>query len=297
DHPPARRKNPPRSPRRRPPKGSPRRKPSRLRCHVDRRGRWVMALCRSRFLARTRAEQHPRCHTDEARVLTIQGMDLPESGAAATGAPNPAEGFPTATYQQWRELVAGVLRKSGVAEERLTDTPEAVLATRTYDGFDIAPLYTFDPATPDPGFPGLAPFTRGHRPAGALTDGWDIRARYTDPEPKTLKERLHTDLMNGVNSLWISVGGAALPADDLGQVLTDVYLDLAPVVLSAGGEYTVAADALLRAHADADVPHGRIISHLGIDPLTTAARTGEHPPMADAAGFAADRAKDRPGLG
>src|SRR5699024_1832176 len=89
----------------------------------------------------------------------------------------------------------------------------------------------------------------------------------------------------------------ALPADDLGQVLTDVYLDLAPVVLSAGGEYTVAADALLRAHADADVPHGRIISHLGIDPLTTAARTGEHPPMADAAGFAADRAKDRPGLG
>lgn len=224
-------------------------------------------------------------------------MDLPESGAAATGAPNPAEGFPTATYQQWRELVAGVLRKSGVTEEHLTDTPEAVLATRTYDGFDIAPLYTFDPATPDPGFPGLAPFTRGHRPAGALTDGWDIRARYTDPEPKTLKERLHTDLMNGVNSLWISVGGAALPADDLGQVLTDVYLDLAPVVLSAGSEYTVAADALLRAHADADVPHGRIISHLGIDPLTTAARTGEHPAMADAAGFAADRAKDRPGLG
>src|SRR5699024_12680227 len=104
-----------------------------------------MALCRSRFLARTRAEQHPRRHTDEARVLTIQDMDLPESGAAATGAPNPAEGFPTATYQQWRELVAGVLRNSGDVQERLADTPEAVLAPRTSDGSDLAPVYTFHP--------------------------------------------------------------------------------------------------------------------------------------------------------
>lgn len=249
------------------------------------------------FFAHMLAEQHPRCRSNEERVSTIRDMDHPESGASATGAPNPAEGFPTATHQQWRELVAGVLRKSGVAEERLADTPEAVLATRTYDGFDIAPLYTFDPATPDPGFPGLEPFTRGPRPAGALTDGWDIRARHTDPDPKTLRERLNADLMNGVNSLWISVGGRGLPAADLGGALTDVHLDLAPVVLSAGAEYTTAADALLRAHADADVPDGRIISQLGIDPLTTAARTGERPSIDDAARFAVDRAEGRPGLG
>lgn len=214
-----------------------------------------------------------------------------------SGAPNLAEGFPTATHQQWRELVTGVLRKSGVDEERLADAPEAVLATRTYDEFDIAPLYTSDPATPDPGFPGLAPFTRGYRPEGVLTGGWDIRARHTDSDPKALRERLHADLMNGVSSLWISVGGQGLPAADLGGALTDVHLDLAPVVLSAGTDHVAAADALLRAHADADVPDGRIISHLGIDPLTTVARTGERSAIADAARFAVDRAEGRPGLG
>lgn len=224
-------------------------------------------------------------------------MDLPESGAAANGSPNPAEGFPAATQQQWRELVAGVLRKSGVSEERLTDAPEAVLATRTYDGFDIAPLYTSASPASDQGFPGLAPFTRGYRPGGAVTDGWDIRARHTDRDPKALRERVHADLMNGVGSLWISVGDDGLPAADLGSALTDVHLDLAPVVLSTGADHTAAADALLSAHADAEVPDGRIISHLGIDPLTIAARTGERPATADAARFAVDRSEGRPGLG
>ena len=64
-------------------------------------------------------------------------MDVPESGTAGAAVPNLAEGFPAATREQWRELVAGVLRKSGVAEDRLAETPESVLATHAYDGFDI----------------------------------------------------------------------------------------------------------------------------------------------------------------
>ncbi|GAB2513030.1 methylmalonyl-CoA mutase family protein [Nocardiopsis aegyptia] len=238
-------------------------------------------------------------------------MDVSESGAGGAAAgPNWAGGFPEASYEQWRGLVAGVLRKSGVAEERLTDAPEAVLATPTYDGFDIAPLYTADPPGADPGLPGQAPFVRGYRPGGHARDGWDIRARHTDADPATLRRRLHDDLMNGVSSLWIAVGatpeaparpaGAAvrgLPASALGEALTDVHLDLAPVVLDAGPDYAEAARALLTAHADAGVPDGRIISHLGVDPLTTAARAGARPGVADAVRFAAEHAADRPGLG
>ncbi|MEU0488510.1 methylmalonyl-CoA mutase family protein [Nocardiopsis sp. NPDC006139] len=222
-------------------------------------------------------------------------MDVQESGAAGSGAPDLAEGFPVATPDRWRELVAGVLRKSGVPEERLAERPEAVLATRTYDGFDIAPLATSEPPAADPGHPGLAPFTRGYRPAAI--GGWDVRARYLESDPEVLRRRAHTDLMNGVSSLWIAVGDGHLPADRLDAALTDVYLDLAPVVLEPGAAYREAADALLRVHADAGVPDARIISHLGIDPLTAAARAGARPDVMDAARFAADRARDRPGLG
>ncbi|WP_435108731.1 methylmalonyl-CoA mutase family protein [Nocardiopsis synnemataformans] len=224
-------------------------------------------------------------------------MDVPESGAAGSGAPNPADGFPAATRERWRELVAGVLRKSGVPEDRLADTPESALATHTYDGFDIEPLYTSDPPAADPGFPGLAPFVRGHRPGGAVPEGWDIRARHTDADPAVLRRRLHADLMNGVSSLWIAVGGTGLPVSALGQALSDVHLDLAPVVLDAGADHADAATALLDAHADAGVPDGRIISHLGIDPLGTAALAGERPDVIDPARLAAELARGRPGLG
>lgn len=224
-------------------------------------------------------------------------MDLPESGAAAAGAPNLADGFPEATTAQWRELVAGVLRKSGVDEERLAEAPEAVLAATSYDGFGIDPLYTSQPPAADPGFPGAAPFTRGYRAGGNVTTGWDVRARHTDADPAVLRRRVLADLMNGAASLWISVGGQGLPADRLGEALTDVHLDLAPVLLSAGHEYAEAADALLTAHADAEVPDGRVISHLGIDPLGTAARTGEACDVDEPVRFAVDRARERPHLG
>lgn len=230
-------------------------------------------------------------------------MDVPESGAAGTAAPNLAEGFPAATRERWRELVAGVLRKSGVAEERLADTPESVLATHGYDGFDIEPLYTADPPAADPGYPGLPPFTRGHRPGGGVAGGWDIRARHTDADPAELRRRMHGDLMNGVSSLWVAVGAdtaepRGVPLSRLGEALADVYLDLAPVVLSAPGPHALdAATALLRAHADAEVPDGRVISHLGLDPLSAAALAGERPDVADTARFAAEHAARYPGLG
>ncbi|WP_017581431.1 methylmalonyl-CoA mutase family protein [Nocardiopsis valliformis] len=225
-------------------------------------------------------------------------MDVPESGAAGTAAPNLAEGFPAATRERWRELVAGVLRKSGVAEDRLADTPESVLATRSHDGFDIEPLYTCEPPAADPGYPGLAPFTRGYRPGGGVAGGWDIRARHTDADPDELRRRMHNDLMNGVSSLWVAVGERGVPVDRLAEALADVYLDLAPVVLAAPGpDALAAATALLQAHADADVPDGRVISHLGLDPLSTAALAGECPDLSGPADFAAEHAARYPGLG
>lgn len=223
-------------------------------------------------------------------------MDVPENEAAPAAGLNLAKGFPTATRAQWRELVAGVLRKSGAAAAETAAEPESLLATRTYDGFAIEPLYTLDQQPHETGYPGVAPFTRGAHPQGAVGTGWDVRQRHADPDPPTARRQVLADLENGVGSLWIAVGASGVPADALGEVLADVHLDLAPVVLDAGADYAAAAEALLRAHADAGVPAARTEGNLGVDPLTEAARTGRPSRVEDAAAFAASHAARYPRL-
>src|ERR1044072_1973664 len=71
-----------------------------------------------------------------------------------------AADFPAGTRDEWRELVRGVLRKSGAEP----DDVEAALSSRTYDGFDLRPLYTAEDTAPDGGFPGLPPHVRGGTP-------------------------------------------------------------------------------------------------------------------------------------
>src|SRR4051794_36378865 len=75
--------------------------------------------------------------------------------------------FPAATRDEWRALVAGVLRKAG--REELPDPVEDALRRPVATGVRVAPLYTAEDAGDLPaagGGPGLAPVLRG-RPAGA----------------------------------------------------------------------------------------------------------------------------------
>ncbi|MEW9552754.1 methylmalonyl-CoA mutase subunit beta [Nonomuraea sp. NPDC050783] len=144
-----------------------------------------------------------------------------------------AAGFTPVTRDDWRELAAAVLRKSGVE----AGSPEEALSTPTYDGLTIAPLYDQDDLPGDPGLPGAPPYVRGARAA----TGWDVRQRHAAPDP----EAVLADLENGVTSLWLVVGEEAIPPGALARVLKDVHLDLAPVVLEAGERTREAAEALL----------------------------------------------------
>ncbi|MDP9427970.1 MAG: methylmalonyl-CoA mutase, partial [Actinomycetota bacterium] len=77
-----------------------------------------------------------------------------------------AAGFPAATREAWRELVAGVLRKAG--REDLPQPVEDALRVPVATGVTVGPLYTAEDAGDLPtavGVPGLAPFVRGSRPA------------------------------------------------------------------------------------------------------------------------------------
>src|SRR3954454_16873065 len=97
-----------------------------------------------------------------------------------------ANEFPPASREQWRELVASVLRKAGRLPDGYTGPVEDLIATTLGEGVTVAPLYTADSTTDGAahrvGVPGLAPFVRNARPLGAIPNGWDIRARHADPD-------------------------------------------------------------------------------------------------------------------
>jgi methylmalonyl-CoA mutase len=181
--------------------------------------------------------------------------------------------FDAATREQWRELVAAVLRKAG--REDLPDPVEEALAVRVATGVSVEPLYTAEDAGDLPsavGVPGVAPFVRGARAGGdpAVPGGWDVRQRHADPDVAATKEAIAADLENGVTSLWLVLGEGAIGVDSLGEVLSDVLLDLAPVTVQGG---PAAAEAFL------DLVEGRTDlaagSSLGLDPLGRQAATGQ----------------------
>ncbi|MBW8766522.1 MAG: methylmalonyl-CoA mutase small subunit [Geodermatophilales bacterium] len=181
--------------------------------------------------------------------------------------------FDAATRDQWRELVAGVLRKAG--REQLPDPVEDALRQPVATGVSVAPLYTAEDAGDLPtgvGVPGLAPFVRGTRAGDGegVPAGWDVRQRHAHPDVAVTREAIAADLENGVTSLWLVLGEGAIPVDRLGDVLADVYLDLAPVAVQGG---LPAAEAFLElVEGRTDLAPG---GSLGLDPLGVQAATGE----------------------
>jgi methylmalonyl-CoA mutase len=188
--------------------------------------------------------------------------------------------FDATTRDQWRTLVAGVLRKAG--REELPDPVEEALAATVATGVRVAPLYTAEDAGDLPtvvGVPGLAPFVRGARagadPASGVPGGWDVRQRHAHPDVAVTREAIAADLENGVTSLWLVLGEGAIPVGSLGDVLSDVLLDLAPVTVQGvgpGGGYSGAEAFLSLVDGRTDLAPG---GSLGLDPLGLQAATGE----------------------
>src|SRR5689334_4724293 len=180
-----------------------------------------------------------------------------------------AADFPAADREEWRSLVAAVLAKSGSSD----GDPEAALGSTTYDGIEIKPLYTrADAHGVDASLPGHAPFVRASTPEGAVRTGWDVRQRHADPDARRTNAAALADLTNGATSLWLVLGDAGLPIDDLPAALDGVYLDLAPVALDAGGATRQATEAFLGLAAN--VAADELRGTLGADPIGWRARTG-----------------------
>ncbi|MET8845278.1 methylmalonyl-CoA mutase family protein [Streptomyces rubiginosohelvolus] len=208
---------------------------------------------------------------------------------------SPTAAFPDPSHDQWQSLVEGVLRKSG--KEVTGSAAEEALSTTLEDGLTTRPLYTASDESPDTGFPGFAPFTRGSRAEGNAAGGWDVRQRHALTDPARLNEALLGDLENGVTSLWLTVGGpAGVPVDGLARALEGVYLDLAPVALDAPADLGAAATELLRLYEERGVARSEARGTLGADPLGHEARTGVEADLAPAVRWAQRCDAEYPGL-
>ncbi|SEG68664.1 heterodimeric methylmalonyl-CoA mutase small subunit [Saccharopolyspora kobensis] len=201
--------------------------------------------------------------------------------------------FPEPTHEQWQAQVQKVLQRSGLVGEHEAGPVEDVLATNTYDGITVHPLYTATAG--EPGVPGLAPFVRGARPQGSVAEGWDVRQRHEHPDAAETNREILADLYNGVSSLWLRLGRGGLAVDDLADALEGVHLDMIGVTLDAGADFAAAAEAFLALAEEQGVRGSALRGNLGADPLGWQARTGQ-PGDREAAIALAERSRAFPEL-
>ena len=203
-----------------------------------------------------------RAWQSDRRLDTPRGLRCKTrmSPASALAARPLAQGFPTATRDDWAQLATRTLK--GAAPESLTRF--------TIEALPIAPLY--DAASQA-------------APAPAKTiSGWDIRAPVQHPDPVQANAEALQNLAEGAASLLVKLdpsgqnGVAAGSAQDLARVLEGTLLDVAPVALDAGFLGPSAADWLALAAKGA--PAAKLAFHL--DPLSAFAASGSSPGQIEA---------------
>lgn len=192
---------------------------------------------------------------------------------AATETATPfADVFATATEEQWRQKV----------ETALKGAPFARLISKTYDGFDIQPLYARASGKP-----------RAFRGAG----DWAVTARVDHPEGAEANKLALTDLENGANGLHIVFAGSASAygfglkdAAALAPALQNVHLDAGlRLVFDLPGDSDACVAAIEAAVGGYDVK--KLDLSLGLDPLGAAALSGATLDWAQAGAALAAKAK------
>lgn len=187
--------------------------------------------------------------------------------------------------EQWRAAVAAVLTKSSRKDPAdLGEAPEELLDSPTYEGFPIRPLYTILDSAPEAPLPGRWPYIRGGDGLRDVKSGWKVAESFPAPGQVSVVDgngAVLTALTEGTSALILEVGPTGVSADELDRLLEGVFLELVPVVLDAGADYTPSADAVLALVADLDDERrARLSVDLGADPLT-AALSGRSAPALD----------------
>lgn len=197
--------------------------------------------------------------------------------------------FPPPTYEGWK----------AEAEAALKGAPfEKRLLTATYEGITLEPLYTADHVAglDLTGKPGEAPFLRGSRPSGYLSEPWAIAQSSCEPLPEEANAVAKRELEKGSSLIRFALDATTRRGQDLEEghlptglslsTLADLDatfegLDLTSRPLYIEGGFSVAPLlALIAAQARAQ-GREKALSHysgsVGADPLGALARDGSLP--------------------
>lgn len=167
--------------------------------------------------------------------------------------------FPAADPKAWMTLV----------EKSLGGRPYEKLASKSYDGLRIEPLYTAEGSK------------QKKSPAIPVQPGWDLRCLSSHPDPRVANRQILTDLEKGATSIWLKLdptgraGTVIKSRADLNTLLDGVFLDLAPVVLDPGGPSLPPAAYLMDLLTRKNVANGSFSGNFGADPLSTLAAVGK----------------------
>lgn len=137
----------------------------------------------------------------------------------------------------------------------------------TYDGLQIAGLYTAHDELGELPLPGEFPFVRGSEGTRGGRRGWHVAARFGG-DAADVNRQILAALENGVSALWLEVGGSGMAVSELGRALDGVLFDAAPLILDSGAAVSEAAArifALLDEYRTTN--RGDIQLWLGDDPL------------------------------
>ncbi|WP_181781942.1 methylmalonyl-CoA mutase family protein, partial [Pseudonocardia pini] len=126
------------------------------------------------------------------------------------------------------------------------------------------------------------------------TPGWDVRQHHAAESGEVARAAILADLENGVASIWLAVGPGGVPVAELSEVLDEVILDLAPVVLDGGAVAVEAAEAFLELAERRGVAKDALLGTLGLDPIGLRARSGESPAVESVVPLAARVAGEFP---
>ena len=140
----------------------------------------------------------------------------------------------------------------------------AALTAHTLDGVPVPPLGTADRA-PQP--------LPGARDGRQDTVGWDVRSVLVGRDAARVAEDAVAELETGATSLMLTVGGPGVTVDDIPVALSEVYLEMAPVVLDVRGD----VDELAAARALVAALRGQAVApaagtNFGADPVGRAVR-------------------------
>lgn len=169
-----------------------------------------------------------------------------------------ADTFTPATEEQWRVRV----------ETALKGAPLQKLVSKTYDGFEIQPLYARATGKP-----------RAFRAAGE----WAVTARVDHPDAAQANALALADLENGANGLYVAFAGSVgaygfglKDAASLAPALKDVHLDAGlRVIVDAPAQADGVIAAFLELVTTKNYDPAKLDVSFGLDPIGAAVAQGE----------------------